>query len=254
MAKAKREPIKYGTSDEYKADVKSGKIIPRTISKISDERKEDLKRGAIIPRPGDRDTHLDKSDFSYNSILTNAGTIDKQEYIARRYYEANIDNINNNRKKKGLSELTVDQAVAASKAIYEVLNNKGKSGDFRKKDIESGKLVPRPGEILDELSKASSSVPPSVTHNITFKADSFSLVDGEAQIIKTVAGSVDPISLSSLEFPAVTIKSEHESTKKVDDNKKWIVTGATTGIHTETEIKAMSINGDITLTAVTVGK
>lgn len=94
----------------------------------------------------------------------------------------------------------------------------------------------------------------TVSHTVTFKADSFSLVDGEAQIVKTVTGPAEPVSLSSLVFPVATIKAEHTSTKKINDDAKWRVTGAVIGDKTEAEIKAMSINDNIVVSVITSGK
>ena len=142
MSQAKRQKIKYGDSTDYNKAVESGAIIPRTPSKTSDELKADIKKGYLVPRPGQADTHLSHLNFSHEAIL-NAAALDSQEKIARRYYEANIDMINATRKSAGLAELTVDQAVAAAKAVYDVLNDKGKESDELKKDIEAGVIIYR---------------------------------------------------------------------------------------------------------------
>lgn len=142
MSQAKRQKIKYGDPTDYNKSVESGAIIPRTPSKTSDELKADIKKGYLVPRPGQADTHLSHLNFSHEAIL-NAAALDSQEKIARRYYEANIDMINATRKSAGLAELTVDQAVAAAKAVYDVLNNKGKESDELKKDIEAGVIIYR---------------------------------------------------------------------------------------------------------------
>lgn len=142
MSQAKRQKIKYGDPTDYNKSVESGAIIPRTPSKTSDELKADIKKGYLVPRPGQADTHLSHLNFSHEAIL-NAAALDSQEKIARRYYEANIDMINATRKSAGLAELTVDQAVAAAKAVYDVLNNKGKESDELKRDIEAGVIIYR---------------------------------------------------------------------------------------------------------------
>lgn len=142
MSQAKRQKIKYGDPTDYNKSVESGAIIPRTPSKTSDELKADIKKGYLVPRPGQADTHLSHLNFSHEAIL-NAAALDSQEKIARRYYEANIDMINATRKSAGLAELTVDQAVAAAKAVYDVLNDKGKESDELKKDIEAGVIIYR---------------------------------------------------------------------------------------------------------------
>lgn len=142
MSQAKRQKIKYGEPADYNKSVESGAIIPRTPSKTSDELKADIKKGYLVPRPGQADTHLSHLNFSHEAIL-NAAALDSQEKIARRYYEANIDMINATRKSAGLAELTVDQAVAAAKAVYDVLNDKGKESDELKKDIEAGVIIYR---------------------------------------------------------------------------------------------------------------
>lgn len=142
MSQAKRQKIKYGDPTDYNKSVESGAIIPRTLSKTSDELKADIKKGYLVPRPGQADTHLSHLNFSHEAIL-NAAALDSQEKIARRYYEANIDMINATRKSAGLAELTVDQAVAAAKAVYDVLNDKGKESDELKKDIEAGVIIYR---------------------------------------------------------------------------------------------------------------
>lgn len=142
MSQAKRQKIKYGDPTDYNKSVESGAIIPRTPSKTSDELKADIKKGYLVPRPGQADTHLSHLNFSHEAIL-NAAALDSQEKIARRYYEANIDMINATRKSARLAELTVDQAVAAAKAVYDVLNDKGKESDELKKDIEAGVIIYR---------------------------------------------------------------------------------------------------------------
>lgn len=142
MSQAKRQKIKYGDPTDYNKSVESGAIIPRTPSKTSDELKADIKKGYLVPRPGQADTHLSNLNFSHEAIL-NAAALDSQEKIARRYYEANIDMINATRKSAGLAELTVDQAVAAAKAVYDVLNDKGKESDELKRDIEAGVIIYR---------------------------------------------------------------------------------------------------------------
>lgn len=142
MSQAKRQKIKYGDPTDYNKSVESGAIIPRTPSKTSDELKADIKKGYLVPRPGQADTHLSHLNFSHEAIL-NAAALDSQEKIARRYYEANIDMINATRKSAGLAELTVDQAVAAAKAVYDVLNDKGKESDELKRDIEAGVIIYR---------------------------------------------------------------------------------------------------------------
>jgi hypothetical protein len=142
MSQAKRQKIKYGDPTDYNKAVESGAIIPRTPSKTSDELKADIKKGYLVPRPGQADTHLSHLNFSHEAIL-NAAALDSQEKIARRYYEANIDMINATRKSAGLAELTVDQAVAAAKAVYDVLNGKGKESDELKRDIEAGVIIYR---------------------------------------------------------------------------------------------------------------
>jgi hypothetical protein len=142
MSQAKRQKIKYGDPTDYNKSVESGAIIPRTPSKTSDELKADIKKGYLVPRPGQADTHLSHLNFSHEAIL-NAAALDSQEKIARRYYEANIDMINATRKSAGLAELTVDQAVAAAKAVYTVLNDKGKESDELKRDIEAGVIIYR---------------------------------------------------------------------------------------------------------------
>lgn len=142
MSQAKRQKIKYGDPTDYNKSVESGAIIPRTPSKTSDELKADIKKGYLVPRPGQADTHLSHLNFSHEAIL-NAAALDSQEKIARRYYEANIDMINATRKSAGLAELTVDEAVQAAKAVYDVLNDKGKESDELKKDIEAGVIIYR---------------------------------------------------------------------------------------------------------------
>ena len=142
MSQAKRQKIKYGDPTDYNKSVESGAIIPRTPSKTSDELKADIKKGYLVPRPGQADTHLSHLNFSHEAIL-NAAALDSQEKIARRYYEANIDMINATRKSAGLAELTVDQAVAAAKAVYDILNDKGKESDELKRDIEAGVIIYR---------------------------------------------------------------------------------------------------------------
>ena len=142
MSQAKRQKIKYGDPTDYNKAVESGAIIPRTPSKTSDELKADIKKGYLVPRPGQADTHLSHLNFSHEAIL-NAAALDSQEKIARRYYEANIDMINATRKSAGLAELTVDEAVQAAKAVYDVLNDKGKESDELKKDIEAGVIIYR---------------------------------------------------------------------------------------------------------------
>ena len=142
MSQAKRQKIKYGDPTDYDKSVESGAIIPRTPSKTSDELKADIKKGYLVPRPGQADTHLSHLNFSHEAIL-NAAALDSQEKIARRYYEANIDMINATRKSAGLVELTVDQAVAAAKVVYDVLNDKGKESDELKRDIEAGVIIYR---------------------------------------------------------------------------------------------------------------
>lgn len=142
MSQAKRQKIKYGDPTDYNKSVESGAIIPRTPSKTSDELKADIKKGYLVPRPGQADTHLSHLNFSHEAIL-NAAALDSQEKIARRYYEANIDMINATRKSAGLAELTVDEAVQAAKAVYDVLNDKGKESEELKKDIEAGVIIYR---------------------------------------------------------------------------------------------------------------
>lgn len=142
MSQAKRQKIKYGDPTDYNKAVESGAIIPRTPSKTSDELKADIKKGYLVPRPGQADTHLSHLNFSHEAIL-NAAALDSQEKIARRYYEANIDMINATRKSAGLAELTVDEAVQAAKAVYDVLNDKGKESEELKKDIEAGVIIYR---------------------------------------------------------------------------------------------------------------
>lgn len=98
-------------------------------------------------------------------------------------------------------------------------------------------------------------VPPvEVSHNVTFKADENSLVDGEAEKVVEVKGPADPVSLATLVFPNATIKPEKEAEKKINDDGKWKVTGDIVGNKTEAELKAMSISGDIVVTVITVGK
>lgn len=142
MAQAKREKIVYGDATEYKEDVKNGLIIPREPSKISDSLAEDVKKGRVVARPGQADTHLAHLSFSQEALLNGTAT-DKQEEIAKRYYVANIDAINADRKRHGLSPITVEEAVNAAKVVYEVLNNKGKESEELKKDVESGSVIYR---------------------------------------------------------------------------------------------------------------
>ena len=142
MAQAKREKIVYGDATEYKEDVKNGLIIPREPSKISDSLAEDVKKGRVVARPGQVDTHLAHLSFSQEALLNGTAT-DKQEEIAKRYYVANIDAINADRKRHGLSPITVEEAVNAAKVVYEVLNNKGKESEELKKDVESGSVIYR---------------------------------------------------------------------------------------------------------------
>lgn len=142
MAQAKREKIVYGDATDYKEDVKNGLIIPREPSKISDSLAEDVKKGRVVARPGQADTHLAHLSFSQEALLNGTAT-DKQEEIAKRYYVANIDAINADRKRHGLSPITVEEAVNAAKVVYEVLNNKGKESEELKKDIESGSVIYR---------------------------------------------------------------------------------------------------------------
>lgn len=142
MAQAKREKIVYGEATEYKEDVKNGLIIPREPSKISDSLAEDVKKGRVVARPGQADTHLAHLSFSQEALLNGTAT-DKQEEIAKRYYVANIDAINADRKRHGLSPITVEEAVNAAKVVYEVLNNKGKESEELKKDVESGSVIYR---------------------------------------------------------------------------------------------------------------
>lgn len=142
MAQAKREKIVYGDATEYKEDVKNGLIIPREPSKISDSLAEDVKKGRVVARPGQADTHLAHLSFSQEALLNGTAT-DKQEEIAKRYYVANIDAINADRKRHGLSPITVEEVVNAAKVVYEVLNNKGKESEELKKDVESGSVIYR---------------------------------------------------------------------------------------------------------------
>lgn len=142
MAQAKREKIVYGDATDYKEDVKNGLIIPREPSKISDSLAEDVKKGRVVARPGQADTHLAHLSFSQEALLNGTAT-DKQEEIAKRYYVANIDAINADRKRHGLSPITVEEAVNAAKVVYEVLNNKGKESEELKKDVESGLVIYR---------------------------------------------------------------------------------------------------------------
>lgn len=142
MAQAKREKIVYGEATEYKEDVKNGLIIPREPSKISDSLAEDVKKGRVVARPGQADTHLAHLSFTQEALLNGTAT-DKQEEIAKRYYVANIDAINADRKRHGLSPITVEEAVNAAKVVYEVLNNKGKESEELKKDVESGSVIYR---------------------------------------------------------------------------------------------------------------
>ena len=142
MAQAKREKIIYGEATEYKEDVKNGLIIPREPSKISDSLAEDVKKGRVVARPGQADTHLAHLSFTQEDLLNGTAT-DKQEEIAKRYYVANIDAINADRKRHGLSPITVEEAVNAAKVVYEVLNNKGKESEELKKDVESGSVIYR---------------------------------------------------------------------------------------------------------------
>lgn len=142
MAQAKREKIVYGEATDYKEDVKNGLIIPREPSKISDSLAEDVKKGRVVARPGQADTHLAHLSFSQEALLNGTAT-DKQEEIAKRYYVANIDAINADRKRHGLSPITVEEAVNAAKVVYEVLNNKGKESEELKKDVESGSVIYR---------------------------------------------------------------------------------------------------------------
>lgn len=111
-----------------------------------------------------------------------------------------------------------------------------------KKTITDGAVVPPP------------SAPTEVSHTVTFKADGFSAVDGAAQKVVIVKGPTDPVSLATLTFPVATIKTEHNATKKINDDGKWKLTGSVTGNKTEAEIKALSISGDITITVITAGK
>ena len=243
---------KCGKSVDYEKDVKAGKIIPRTPSKTSDEHLADYKAGKVVARPGMKNTNLKDIDFSQKALqvkYTKGKEI--QEDISRKYYAANIDRINAERKRNGLAEITVDQAVEASKEVYKKLSNKGIKNVDRKNAIKAGKVIPRPGEKDDPIPP----VPPvEVSHTVTFKADENSLVDGQAEQVVQVKGPTDPVSLATLTFPAATIKPEKEAEKKLDDDHKWTVTGAIVGTKTEAEIKAMSINGDITITVITVGK
>lgn len=142
MAQAKREKIVYGDATEYKEDVKNGLIIPREPSKISDSLAEDVKKGRVVARPGQADTHLAHLSFTQEALLNGTAT-DKQEEIAKRYYVANIDAINADRKRHGLSPITVEEAVNAAKVVYEVLNNKGKESEELKKDVELGSVIYR---------------------------------------------------------------------------------------------------------------
>ena len=142
MAQAKREKIVYGDATDYKEDVKNGLIIPREPSKISDSLAEDVKKGKVVPRPGQADTHLAHLSFTQEALLNGTAT-DKQEEIAKRYYVANIDAINADRKRHGLAAITVEEAVNAAKVVYQVLNNKGKESEELKKDVESGSVIYR---------------------------------------------------------------------------------------------------------------
>lgn len=142
MAQAKREKIVYGDATEYKEDVKNGLIIPREPSKISDSLAEDVKKGRVVARPGQADTHLAHLSFTQEALLNGTAT-DKQEEIAKRYYVANIDAINADRKRHGLAAITVEEAVNAAKVVYQVLNNKGKESEELKKDVESGSVIYR---------------------------------------------------------------------------------------------------------------
>lgn len=241
---------KYGKSVDYENDVKAGKIIPRKPSETSDEHLADYKAGKIIARPGMKNTNLKDLDFSQEALLTKYAN-GRQELISRKYFEANIDRINALRKAQGLTELTVDQAVTAAKAVYDILNDKGKKNDDRKNDVKAGKIIPRPGEKEEAVPPTPT---PEVSHTVTFKADENSLVDGQAEKTVVVKGPTDPVSLTTLVFPVATIKPEKTATKKIADDHKWKVTGAITGNKTEAELKAMSINGDITVTVITAGK
>ena len=111
-----------------------------------------------------------------------------------------------------------------------------------KKTITDGAVTPPPATSTE------------VSHNVTFKADGFSTVDGAPQKVVVVKGPTDPVSLATLTFPVAAIKTEHTATKKINDDGKWKVTGAITGNKTEAEIKALSISGDITITVITAGK
>lgn len=142
MAQAKREKIVYGDATDYKEDVKNGLIIPREPSKISDSLAEDVKKGRVVARPGQADTHLAHLSFTQEALLNGTATA-KQVEIAKRYYVANIDAINADRKRHGLSPITVEEAVNAAKVVYEVLNNKGKESEELKKDVESGSVIYR---------------------------------------------------------------------------------------------------------------
>lgn len=246
---------KYGKSVDYENDVKAGKIIPRTPSKTSDEHLADYKAGKVVARPGMKNTNLKDIDFSQKALqvkYTKGKEI--QEDISRKYYAANIDRINAERKRNGLAEITVDQAVEASKEVYKKLSNKGIKNVDRKNAIKSGKIIPRPGEKEDVVPPVPPVPPTEVSHTVTFKADENSLVDGQTMKTVQVKGPTDPVSLATLVFPAATIKPEKASEKKLDDDHKWTVTGSIVGTKTEAEIKAMSINGDITITVITVGK
>lgn len=142
MAQAKREKIVYGEATDYNEDVKNGHIIPREPSKISDSLAEDVKKGRVVARPGQADTHLAHLSFTQEALLNGTAT-DKQEEIAKRYYVANIDAINADRKRHGLAAITVEEAVNAAKVVYQVLNNKGKESEELKKDVESGSVIYR---------------------------------------------------------------------------------------------------------------
>lgn len=142
MAKAKREPIKYGKAVDYEKDVKAGLIIARTPSKPTDEFLADHKKGLVSTKPGQANTNLKDINFSQETLMTKFGE-GKQEAIARKYYEANLDEINAKRKGAGLAVVTVDQLVTAANNVYAVLNDKGKKNPDLAKDVEKGIIVDR---------------------------------------------------------------------------------------------------------------
>lgn len=179
-----------------------------------------------------------------------------ENQVGEPYYPG----LHNRRGRKWYKHFRAFQAMMAEiasaeklKDYYLTIGEKDKADAVQvpELDVKLAKLVMpiRFGHLPDPPAG-----PTTVTHTVTFKADNFSLVDGQATKVVQVQGPTDPVSLATLEFPAVTIKPEHQATKKVNDAGNWKLTGAQTGNKTEVQIKALSINGNLTVTVITAAK